>query len=108
MKKKPSRALMSVLCLSVAVVATSVARADEESRDEAVSKCLASWGTHPFGKSPKYKTLATAVKVFGIGGGTKDSEKTEEPSLVLGSNETNAKDGVTVMGSTKIERFGCP
>lgn len=154
--------LMGLLfCIAGLATFGTTAFAEEEKTEDAISKCLASWGSHPFGKNPKYKTLATSVKVFGIGGSTKDAEKTESPALVLvnpavnvmgrttyellnpngwycfranvnvmggfvirahckahiassssgatvlGSDETDAKDGVTVMGSTKVERFGC-
>ncbi len=65
--------------------------------DDSISSCLKAWGKHPFGSNPKYKTLATSVKVFGIGQNPTDSEFTNSPSLVL------VNPGVNVMGGTTIE-----
>ena len=62
-----------------------------------ISNCLKVWGEHPFGNNPQYKTLATSVKVFGIGKDPIDSEITNSPSLVM------VNPGVNVMGGTKIE-----
>lgn len=79
---------MAIL-LSVPTFATEV--------DDSISSCLKAWGKHPFGNNPKYKTLATSVKVFGIGQNPTDSEPTNSPSLVL------VNPGVNVMGGTTIE-----
>ncbi len=65
--------------------------------DDSISSCLKAWGKHPFGNNPEYKTLATSVKVFGIGQNSTDSELTNSPSLVL------VNPGVNVMGGTTIE-----
>ena len=65
--------------------------------DDAVASCLKSWGNHPFGNSPKFKTLAPAVKVFGMGSDPSDTEITSAPALVLVSP------GVNVMGNTTYE-----
>jgi hypothetical protein len=65
--------------------------------DDSISSCLKAWGKHPFGNNPEYKTLATSVKIFGIGQGSTDSELTNSPSLVL------VNPGVNVMGGTTIE-----
>lgn len=144
------------LLLGISALAPAVA-ADEG--DSPVDSCLKAWGKHPFGKNPQYKTLSTAVKVFGIGRDTADTEPTSGPALVLvnpGVNVAggsvvqvlnpngwycfrttvnvmggltikahckthlattsgdllaaeNASDvkGVTVMGSTQVERVGC-
>ena len=62
-----------------------------------ISSCLKAWGKHPFGNNPEYKTLATSVKVFGIGQNPTDSELTNSPSLVM------VNPGVNVMGGTTIE-----
>jgi len=144
------------LLLGVSALAPALAA---EEGDSPVASCLKAWGKHPFGKNPQYKTLATAVKVFGIGRDTADTEPTSGPALVLinpgvnvagGSviqvlnpngwycfrttvnvmggltikahckshlattsgnvladgNASNGK-GVTVMGSTQVERVGC-
>lgn len=65
--------------------------------DEAIEKCLKSWGTHPFGKNPKFKTLAANVKVFGVGKDPIDNDITAEPALVL------VKAAVNVMGGSSYE-----
>jgi hypothetical protein len=65
--------------------------------DDSISSCLKAWGKHPFGNNPEYKTLATSVKVFGIGQNPADSQLTNSPSLVL------VNPGVNVMGGTTIE-----
>lgn len=65
--------------------------------DGSISNCLKTWGKHPFGQNPEYKTLATSVKVLGIGKNTIDSEHTNSPSLIL------VNPGVNVMGGTIIE-----
>ena len=65
--------------------------------DDSIASCLKAWGKHPFGNTPNYKTLATSVKVFGIGEDPADSEVTNSPSLVL------VNPGVNVMGGTTIE-----
>ena len=124
-----------------------------------VDSCLKAWGKHPFGKNPQYKILSTAVKVFGIGPDTTDTEPTQRPALVLinpgvnvaggsviqllnpngwycfrttvnvmggmtikahckshlattsgdvmATESTSEGKGVTVMGSTQVERVGC-
>jgi hypothetical protein len=142
----------------VCISALAPAIAAEEG-DSPVASCLKAWGKHPFGKNPQYKTLSTAVKVFGIGPDTADTEPTQGPALVLinpgvnvaggsvvqvlnpngwycfrttvnvmggmtikahckshlattsgdllaAENASEAK-GVTVMGSTQVERVGC-
>jgi hypothetical protein len=61
-----------------------------------ISSCLKSWGTHPFGADPKFKTLTTSVKVFGIGKDTIDSDVTDAPALIMVSP------GVNVMGGSTI------
>lgn len=65
--------------------------------DSAIAACLKAWGTHPFAAKPKYRTMQTSVKVFGIGGKSGDTEKTAAPSLVL------VNPGVNVMGGTTVE-----
>ncbi|HEY4964402.1 MAG TPA: hypothetical protein VIH90_06960 [Candidatus Saccharimonadales bacterium] len=65
--------------------------------DDSIANCLKAWGKHPFGNTPNYKTLATSVKVFGIGEDPADSEVTNSPSLVL------VNPGVNVMGGSTIE-----
>ena len=101
--------------------ATGLAQA-QDNESGALQACLKAWGEHPFGPNPAYRTLATSVKVFGIGQGTADREVTPGPSLIMvnpgarlasaSSGTTvmsgeNAAKGVSVMGSIKVERVGC-
>ena len=65
--------------------------------DPAIASCLKAWGKQPFGSNPRYKTLSTSVKVFGIGANPADTERTSSPSLVL------VNTGVNVMGGTTLE-----
>ena len=65
--------------------------------DTAMAACLRAWGQNPFGTNPSYKTLATSVKVFGIGDDPADTEETSSPVLVM------VNPGVNVMGGTTIE-----
>lgn len=61
--------------------------------------CIASWGTaSPFKKgTPATKTIATGVKVFGIGSEGTTDEATTTPSLVL------VRPAVNVMGKSVIK-----
>lgn len=71
--------------------------AAEEPPNKAIEKCLEAWGTHPFGSNPSFKTMATSVKVFGIGSNPKDTQVTSKPTLIL------VKPAVNVMGGTTLE-----
>jgi hypothetical protein len=88
--------LILILC-SVTSFAKNSEKSEKEEDKDAVTKCLEAWGTHPFGANPKYKTMATSVKVFGIGNNPKDTAKTNEPVLTL------INPGVNVMGGTTYE-----
>lgn len=65
--------------------------------DGSIAACLKTWGKHPFGAHPTYKTLSTSVKVFGIGSNTADTVTTNSPALVL------INPGVNVMGGSTID-----
>ena len=65
--------------------------------DSSIARCLQAWGKQPFGANPRYKTLSTSVKVFGIGANPADTERTSSPSLVL------VDTGVNVMGRTRLD-----
>jgi len=65
--------------------------------DPAIASCLKAWGKHPFGANPRYKTMGTSVKVFGIGHNPADTERTSSPVLVL------VNTGVNVLGGTTVE-----
>jgi hypothetical protein len=83
----------AALGLAISMSAPSVAA----EVDSAIASCLRAWGKQPFGANPRYKTLSTSVKVFGIGENPADREKTSSPSLVL------VNTGVNVMGRTRVE-----
>lgn len=82
------------LLLGASAVVSAVAA---EEVDSSVASCLKAWGKHPFGKNPQYKTLSTAVKVFGIGRDTADTEPTSGPALVL------VNPGVNVAGGSVVQ-----
>lgn len=85
---------VSVFMLVVAAPVSTAVHAQE--MDGAIAACLKTWGKHPFGSIPNYKTLSTSVKVFGIGSNTEDTESTHSPVLVL------VNPGVNVMGGSTI------
>jgi hypothetical protein len=87
--------LILVLLLGAAVLMPAVAAEDES--DSPVAGCLKAWGKHPFGRNPQFKTLSTAVKVFGIGRDTEDTEATKVPALVL------VNPGVNVAGGNVVQ-----
>lgn len=64
--------------------------------DGYVNTCLNAWGEHPFGKTPRYRTLAASVKLFGIGQNIDDSSQTRKPELVL------IDTGVNIMGGSTM------
>ena len=89
------------LSLIAALVAASTlvpiaARADDQ---PALDTCIASWGTaSPFKKgTPANKTIATGVKVFGIGSEAPTDEPTAKASLVL------VRPAVNVMGKSTLK-----
>ncbi len=92
--KTPVVAIFSLILVCSSLNPSAAIASDESG---AMNRCLTAWGDHPFGKNPKYKTLSTSVKVFGIGQSSSDSETTAKPSLVM----VNA--GVNVMGASKVE-----
>lgn len=95
---KPSKFVSFVATFLLALLAlTASTRASAEEPESSVAACLKAWGTHPFGKNPKYKTMQTSVKVFGIGKSTSDGETTSSPTLVL------VNPGVNVMGGSTVE-----
>ena len=90
----PATLLSSMLLGAVLLFPTAVFA---QSPDPSIATCLKAWGKHPFGRNPQYKTLATSVKVFGIGRATADTDVTSAPTLVLVSA------GVNVMGGSTVE-----
>ena len=88
--------MKTTLLLAAALLIALPVHADEEPQG-AIKKCLSAWGNAPFGKHPKYKTMSTSVKVFGIGKNPIDDDETTKPALVL----VNA--AVNVMGGTTIQ-----
>ena len=64
--------------------------------DSSIAACLKAWGDHPFGKEPQFRTLATSVKVLGIGTEAGDTQPTSSPSLVLINPSVNVMAGSTI------------
>jgi len=95
MAKSKSKNLINFVILSMTLLFSMPTFATEV--DDSIANCLKAWGKHPFGNNPNYKTLATSVKVFGIGDDPTDSEVTNSPSLVL------VNPGVNVMGGSTID-----
>ena len=91
-KTTPAVALLASCLALTAPMAVSAQEADSP-----IAACLKTWGDHPFGKDPQFKTLGTSVKVFGIGTKAGDTEPTTSPSLVLINPIFN------VMGVSTIE-----
>lgn len=77
------------------IVLTHPSLANEQ--DGYIGSCLNAWGEHPFGSHPRYKTLASSVKVFGIGQNTDDLIATKKPELVL------VDTGVNIMGGSTMQ-----
>jgi hypothetical protein len=88
--------LLRCAIMAIAML-TSVPSLAEAAVDGYIASCLKAWGKHPFGSNPRFKTMATSVKVFGIGQDPADTERTNTPSLVL------VNTGVNVMGGAKLE-----
>lgn len=91
---------MRLLRFAAGVVAIAMSlsgTAHAQSTDPSIASCLKAWGTHPFGAEPRFKTMATSVKVFGIGQNPADTQTTQSPALVL------VNTGVNVMGATTVE-----
>jgi hypothetical protein len=86
--------LLSYASLCTAMSMTAPVLAAEI--DSSIASCLRAWGKTPFGANPRYKTLSTSVKVFGIGENPSDTERTSSPSLIL------VDTGVNVMGRTRL------
>jgi len=91
-KKTTSMIALSAICL--ALFAPAAVSAEEI--DSSIAACLKAWGDHPFGKNPKFKTLETSVKVFGIGKSAGDTAPTSAPSLVLINPIFNVMGGSTI------------
>ena len=90
-----SRLLLTWVTICTAILMSGSSLAEEV--DSNITSCLNAWRTHPFGKNPKYRTLAASVKVFGIGQNPSDTVRTDAPSLIL------VNPGVNVLGETTVE-----
>jgi hypothetical protein len=87
-----------ILALVAVFLSHSVLADDsKEDQEDAMATCLKAWGKHPFGNKPQFKTMATSVKVFGIGHNPQDLEVTKEPALIM------VNPAVNVMGGTVYE-----
>lgn len=85
----------TIAAISLLLISSPVLAADQEALDG----CIASWGkASPFKKgTPANSTVATGVKVFGIGKSqTGGDTVTDKPSLVL------VRPAVNVMGKSTI------
>lgn len=91
----PTRLIPALLALCFTLALPQAATATEI--DSSIAACLKTWGDHPFGDNPQYKTLGPSFTVFGIGGGASDTEATSSPSLVLIQPSYN------LMGVSNIE-----
>lgn len=92
---KQATPVVALLALCLALSFPLLASAAE--LDSSIAACLKVWPDHPFGNAPQFKTLATSVKVFGIGSETGDTETTSSPSLVLINPNFN------LLGGSNIE-----
>ena len=95
MKMSSGLLLGWTLCAALSTAAGAQTRSQEQ--EVAIASCLKAWGAHPFGVKPKYRTIGTSAKVFGIGQNQVDSLHTDKPALVLVNNSVN------VMGGTTLE-----
>ncbi len=76
--------LILIALFLTAVLNSGLALAVEDGDVEAIKGCLSSWPKHPFDKkAPEFRTMASKVKVLGIGGSMKDETNTVEPELIL-------------------------
>lgn len=81
--------LAAVVMASVAWLPTASAEPAKDGDVAAIERCLNAWGeAQPFGwktggKIPAFTTMATNVKVLGIGGSNDDVGTTKNPQLVL-------------------------
>ncbi len=78
---KKTAPVLAFLAFCLALSVPMAASAQEV--DSSIAACLKAWGDHPFGKTPKFKTLDMSVKVFGLGTSARDVEPTSTPALVL-------------------------
>ena len=92
---KSATRFLTCFMFGVVLLPYAASSSAEEGAD-AIASCLKAWGTQPFGKNPQYKTLATTVKVFGIGQNPADTERTNSPSLVLVDPTVNVMGGTTM------------
>lgn len=86
--------VVALLALCLALSAPMPVSAEEV--DSSIAACLKTWGDHPFGNNPRFKTLGTSLKVFGIGTRTADTEHSSSPSLVLVNPIINLVGGTTI------------
>ena len=90
-----AKLLFACLTFGIGLLGSGISLAEEA--DSSIASCLKAWGKHPFGANPGYRTLATSVRVFGIGQDRADTQQTNTPSLVL------VNPGVIVMGDSTVE-----
>lgn len=74
-----------------------LADAESDRYREGIQRCLANWGTHPFGASPDYRVIEPKVSIFGIGGDIREDTPTSAPELVY------IRPNVSVMSKQDVE-----
>jgi hypothetical protein len=89
--------MLGRILILVAMLLSVVCWAQEDGDDIAIQNCLKHWSKSPFKGHPHYRTVATTVKVLGIGGDIKEMGSTPKPELVL------IKPSVTVLAKTSIQ-----
>ena len=91
---------MKIQLIAAMIAAWALAPVSALADDQpTLDACIGSWGSaSPFKKgTPPTKTIATGVKVFGIGSDRGTDEPTAKPSLVL------VRPAVNVMGKSVIQ-----
>lgn len=83
--------LFCMICLPTVASASNL---------EAVRACLANWPDHPFdAQNPKFRSVESRFKIFGIGENINESTPTEQPELVLIQSNISVMtgSGITLM-----------
>ena len=95
--KSPKKTIPILAFLACCLALSVPMAASAQEVDGSIAACLKVWGDHPFGKTPKFKTLDMSVSVFGLGTKARDSETTSTPALVL------VKPVFNLMGTSTVE-----
>lgn len=77
--------MSSIILVALFIITSSSAHA--LSSEKVISKCLKSFGNHPFDKkNPKFRVIEPTIKVFGFGRNIVDKGRTDNVELVLIKN----------------------